>query len=92
MGANLNLNKAKVPLLGWLLTVQIIISVGLLFSGEYDGVIALWIMIFLFLIPLYWAVHSRFIALRTICWISFLTQFITLPLFYFEPHNFMWAT
>ena len=66
-------------------------SLGLAIAGEFDAMLAWWLAIVLLLPPLLWAFKTDYVALKTICGISFLTQIVTLPFFYLYRGNFAWG-
>lgn len=74
----------------WVAAV-ILASLGLALAGEFDAMLAWWMVIALLLPPLLWALKTPYVALKTICYISFLTQFITLPFFYLNRDKFAWG-
>lgn len=69
----------------------ICISLWLALAGEYEAMLAWWLLIMLLLPPLLWALKTRFVALVTICSLAFASQFITLPLFYLNRDEFAWG-
>ena len=69
----------------------VLLSLALASFSEYDAMYAWWLVIALFLPALLWAVKSRFIALITIVSIAFLTQSLTLPIFYLRRDEFSWG-
>ena len=66
-------------------------SLGLAFAGEFDAMLAWWMVIILLLPPLIWALKTRYVALISICSIAFATQFITVPFFYLNRDEFAWG-
>lgn len=69
----------------------ILASLGLAIAGEFNTMLAWLLAIVLLLPPLLWALKTPYMALKTICGISFLTQFVTLPFFYLDRDNFAWG-
>jgi hypothetical protein len=68
-----------------------IVSLLLVFAGEFDTMLAWWLTILLLLPPLFLAYKTNYVALKTICSISFATQFFTLPFFYLYRGTFPWG-
>lgn len=66
-------------------------SLGLALAGEIQGMLAWWLAIAFLLPPLLWALKTRYVALITICVITFVTQFITLPFFFLNKEDFAWS-
>lgn len=78
------------PIYYWV-GIVILASLGLAIAGEFDTMLAWWLSIVLLLPPLLWALKTPYVSLKTICGISFLTQFVTLPFFYLYSANFAWG-
>jgi hypothetical protein len=56
-----------------------------------DIALAWWGSLLLLGAPLLWALNTRWVSLITICGLSLLTQFITLPFFYLDKDDFAWS-
>jgi hypothetical protein len=69
----------------------LLVSFGLAIADEFNTILAWWIAIILLLPLLLWALKTPYVALKTICISSFLTQFITLPFFYLRRDTFAWG-
>ena len=78
------------PIYNWVGVVALA-SLGLAIAGEFDAMLAWWLAIVLLLPPLLWAFKTPYVALKTICGVSFLTQIVTLPFFYLYRDNFAWG-
>ena len=66
-------------------------SIAIAVSGEYEALMAWWMVIFLLLPPLIWALNTSYVALKTICLIAFTAQFVTVPIFYMDRDTFSWG-
>ena len=66
-------------------------SLGLAIAGEFHAMLAWWIAIGLLLPPLLWSYKTPYVALKTLCNISFITQFFTVPFFYLNRDNYPWG-
>ena len=71
--------------------IFIIVSLAFFVSGELVTLMTWWLMISLLLPPLVWTFRTRYVALKTICGVSFITQFLTLPFFYHYRNEFAWG-
>lgn len=78
-------------LLYYLFGTVVLVSFGLVIAGELETLFAWWLTIVLLLPPLLWAFKTPYVALKTICGVSFITQFITLPFFYVNSDRFAWG-
>jgi hypothetical protein len=74
----------------WVVAV-ILASLSLAIAGEIDAILAWWFAIVLLLPPFLWAIKTPYVALKTICGVSFLTQIVTMPFFYLYRDNFAWG-
>ena len=72
-------------------TTVLLASIIFAFAGEFETVLAWWSSILLLLPPLLVAFQTPYVSLRTVCGISFLTQFITLPFFFLYKDDFVWG-
>lgn len=63
-------------------------SLAMAVSGEFEAMLAWWMVIVLLLPPLWWALKTRYVALKIICLLAFITQFVTVPFFYFNRDAF----
>ena len=66
-------------------------SLAMAISGEFEAMLAWWMVIVLLLPPLLWALKTRYVALKIICLLAFITQFVTLPFFYFNRDAFFFT-
>ncbi len=66
------------------------LSFAMALSGEFEAMLAWWMVIILLMPPLLWAQKNHYISLKVICFLSFMTQFVSLPFFYFDRDNFAW--
>jgi len=67
-----------------------IVSLAMALRGEIETMIAWWMAIMLLLPPLLWAQKNRYVSLKIICFLAFMTQFVSLPFFYFDRDKFPW--
>lgn len=73
-----------VPLIGF-------VSITMAVQGEFEALLGWWMSIGILLPPLLWALKTRYVTLRTICLLTFATQFVTLPYFYINRDYFGWG-
>lgn len=66
-------------------------SLAMALSGEFEAMLAWWMVIVLLLPPLLWALKTRYVALKIICLFALITQFVTQPFFYFNRDAFAFA-
>jgi hypothetical protein len=66
-------------------------SMAIAASGEYEALMAWWMVILLLLPPVMWALDTPYVALKTICLIAFTGQFVTVPIFYMDRDSFSWG-
>jgi hypothetical protein len=76
----------------WAIIATVIgaLSLAMALSGEFETMLAWWMAIILLLPPLLWAQKNRYVSLKIICFLAFMTQFVSLPFFYFDRDNFAW--
>ena len=69
------------------------LSLAMAVSGEFEAMLAWWMAILILLPPLLWALKTRYLTLKIICFLAFITQIVTLPFFYFnrEAFTFVWG-
>ena len=68
-----------------------LISVVLMIKNEWETVFAWWLATILLLPGLLLALRSEFVSLKVICLIAFITQFVTLPIFFLARDDFKWG-
>jgi hypothetical protein len=82
--------SVKNKILYYLFGTVVLASLWLAIVGEFETMLAWWLSIGLLLPPLLWAARTPYVALKTICGVSFITQFVTLPYFYLNRDHFAW--
>ncbi len=83
----MNLKVSQVIIISILL-----LSSFMIINNEWDAVFAWWLANILILPGLLLALKSKFFSLKTICLISFITQFVTVPTLFLTRDNFKWAS
>ena len=74
--------------LEWLLGISVVLSTILWLSDQGQLVIAWWLMLSCLVVPLLWVQRSRFLSVKVFVWVAFLTQSITMPVFYLLPETY----
>ena len=85
------MRRKTVQTLAFGATVIVVGSVVMALTGETDAMLAWWMVILLLLPPLLWALKKRYTALKTICFLTFSSQFVTIPFFYINRDDFLWG-
>lgn len=83
-----NTQMMNSPITHYVLLAFGLFSAVMALFGEFDTMLAWWLAIALLLLPLLWAFKTPYVALKTICGISFITQSVTLPFFYLYRNDF----
>jgi hypothetical protein len=68
-----------------------LISVALALKSEFQAILAWWLSIILLAPTFLWALKTKYVALKTICGVSFVTQLITIPFFFIQRDEFPWG-
>jgi len=56
--------------------------------GEFETIIAFWLLLLCFYPALYFASHGRYFSIKVIVWVGFITQAVTIILFYLSPDSY----
>lgn len=72
-------------------TVIGVASIAMAIGGEFETMLAWWMATALLVLPLLSALYTPYVALKTICLLTFITQFVTLPVFYIDRDDFAWG-
>ena len=86
----MNKSLAMFPkgLINRLILLSCFVSLTLLLSDQLEIVIAWWIMVACFIPALIWVKKTCFLSVKIVVWTSFITQAVTMPLFYLNPKDY----
>lgn len=86
----MNKSLAMFPkrLINRLILLSCFVSLTLLLTNQLEIVIAWWIMLSCFIPALIWVTKSSFLSTKIVVWTSFITQAVTMPIFYLNPKKY----
>lgn len=74
------------------LSIGILMSFVFLFMGQYELILAWWIMLVLLLPSLFLVQRVRFVSIKAVVWFVLIAQAVTLPLFYLRAEHYRFQT
>jgi hypothetical protein len=84
----LTITSKQLATLEWLLGISLTFSTILLLSDQTQLVVAWWLLLGCMIVPLLWVQRSNFLSVKVLIWVAFLTQSITMPVFYLLPKTY----
>ena len=82
---SIKVRSGAVFTLKWIFTISTLFTLVFLVTGQNQLVIAWWLMLACMLIPVLWVGHSKFLSVKVFVWVAFITQAVTMPIFYLFP-------
>lgn len=74
--------------LKWVFGVSTLLSLALLTLGERQLVIGWWLMLACLITPILWVQRSQFVSVKLFVWVAFISQAVTMPIFYLLPEAY----
>lgn len=74
--------------LKWVFGVSTLFTLALLTLGERQLVIGWWLMLACLITPILWVQRSQFVSVKLFVWVAFISQAVTMPIFYLLPEAY----